>query len=149
MTHRHSGAIGTACLTGVAWLVFTASVANSQDDSGKTKQTEKKKAETRKVDVQVNVSATDGKPLTAGLMVEISGQEPICGSLNSKEARETVDDKGRALFRDLPACRVTVKINSNQYLPVRKAIDLTGYRSCTAGSARQGKWRDWASATRL
>ena len=139
---RQSVAIGTACLTGVALLVLTASVADSQDDSGKARQTDKKKSETRKVDVQVNVSARDDKRLPAGLRVEISGQETVCGSLNSNDAQAPVDDKGKAMFRDLPGCKVTVKINSNQYLPVRKAVDLAGYRSCAAAAPVKGNGED-------
>jgi 3D (Asp-Asp-Asp) domain-containing protein len=134
MAHRPSAAIGSACLTGVALLVFTASAANSQDDAGKSKQTEKKKAEARKLEVKVKVSAADGKPLPAGSMVEISGQETACGSLNSNDARATVDDKGEAVFPELPACKVTVKMNLNRYLPARKVVDLTGYKSCAAAT---------------
>jgi hypothetical protein len=85
----------------------------------------------------VNVSSKDDKPLPAGLRVEISGQESVCGSLNSNDAKAPVDDKGKAMFRDLPGCKVTVKINSNQYLPVRKAVDLAGYRSCAAAAPKE------------
>jgi hypothetical protein len=138
MTHRHGPAIGAACLTGMALLVLTASATNRQDDSGKPKQIEKKKAETRRVDVQVKVTVTDGKPLPAGSMVEISGQETTCGSLNSNDAQATIDEKGVAMFRDLPACKVTVKINLDRYLPVRKPVDLTGYKSCVAAKPVKG-----------
>jgi hypothetical protein len=119
----------------VVWLVLTASLAHSQDDPGKTaKPAEKKKPEAKKVMVQVKVTASDGKPLPAGLTVEISGQEAACGSLNSTDARTTVDEKGKGMFPDLPACKVTVKINLNQYLPVRRVVDLAGYKSCTTAA---------------
>ena len=42
----------------------------------------------------MKVSAADSKPLPAGSMVEISGQETACGSLTSNDARATVDDEG-------------------------------------------------------
>jgi hypothetical protein len=118
------------CLTGIALLVMTASMANPQDNSAKSKPAEKKKADPKKVDVLVKVSATDGKALPGGAVVEISGQETTCGSLNVSDAQSTLDEKGEALFRDIPACKVTVKINLNEYMPVRKAVDLSGYKTC-------------------
>lgn len=130
MTFRLRTAISMACLTGVALLVMTGSVAYPQDDSDKSNQSEKKKPEARKVDVKVKVSATDGKRLPANSVVEISGQESPCGNLNSNDARATVDDKGEAIFHGVPACKVSVKINLNEYLPVTKRVDLTDYKSC-------------------
>jgi hypothetical protein len=124
MRHGLNTAAGMACLAGVAF-VLTAGVACPQDDPGNSKQ------KAKRVDVLVKVSTKDGRPLPPRSMVEISGQDPDCGSLNSNDAKATLDDKGEAIFRDLPACSVAVKINLSQYLPVRKIIDL---RSCTAAT---------------
>jgi hypothetical protein len=132
MTYRHNTALGSACVAGLMLLVFAASVAYPQDEPGEAKQTDKKKAETRKVEVHVKVAAKDGRPIPSRSTVEISGREAPCGTLSSNDARETVDDKGEATFQNLPACKVTVKMNLNEFMPVRVLVDLTGSKSCAA-----------------
>ena len=131
-------AIGTACLTLLASLAFTPSLY-PQDEPGKSKQLEKKAGESRRVDVQVKVSTPDKKPLPSGTTVEISGQETACGNLNSNDAHETVNENGEARFQNLPACKVSVKINLTQYMPLRKLIDLTTYKSCSPAAPAAGK----------
>jgi hypothetical protein len=105
-------------------LLLLAHVASAQDD------TKKKKADVRHVDIQVKVSTSDGKTLPAGATVEVSAQEEHCGTLNAKDITQTLDVNGLATFRDLPVCRVSVKVNLRQYLPVRKVVDLS--TSCTS-----------------
>ena len=105
-------------------LLLVALGAGAQDDA------KAKKPEVRRVDIQVKVSTSDGKPLPAGATVEVSAQEGQCGTLNSQDLTQTLDANGLATFRNLPACKVAVKVNLDQYLPVRKVVDLATF--CTS-----------------
>ncbi len=137
MKRRLNPADKTLCMIGMAVLACTSSLY-SQGGPEKSNQPEKKETETKKVDVQVKVSTMDKKPLPSGSMVEISGQETACGNLNASDARETVNENGEATFRNLPACKVSVKMNLTRYLPLRKLIDLAGYKSCAPGPSARG-----------
>lgn len=87
----------------------------------------------KRVEVHVKVVTADAKPLPAGSMVEISGAETGCGRLNTSDARAMFDERGEAVLRDLPACKVAVKMNLAQYLPVRKVVDLGVSKPCAGG----------------
>jgi hypothetical protein len=135
MTHWTSTVLRTSCLVGLAFLDASTSVASPQGGTSKSDQAEKGRAENKKVDVKVRVSANDGTPIPAGSVVEISGQESTCGKLSSDDLRASINESGEVMFRDLPACKVTVKINLSQYKPGRKEVDLRGYRSCSPASS--------------
>lgn len=114
-----------ACL---ALPVSIFSVAAFQIDSDQPQLSEGKKAEAKKIEVHVRVSAKDGKPLPPKTVVEISGKEKACGSLNSRDETETIDEKGEAKF-SLPVCKITVKVNVALYIPAIKQVDLADYKS--------------------
>jgi hypothetical protein len=123
-------AAGLVCLS---LITLVPSFAVSQTDSSKPQQSEgskpeEKKAEAKKIEVHVKVSAKDGKPLPAKTIVEISGKEKACGSLNSNDETEAIDENGEATF-SLPVCKVTVKVNVALYIPAIKQVDLANYKS--------------------
>jgi hypothetical protein len=125
--------VTTAVLMCLALLVPIPSVAVTQSDSDKSQQsedkkTEEKKADAKRIEVRVKVSAKDGKPLPSRTVVEISGKEKACGSLNSTDATAKIDEKGEATF-SLPVCRVTIKVNVDMYFPAIKQVDLADYKS--------------------
>jgi hypothetical protein len=125
--------ITAAALTCLALMIPIPSFAVFQTDSNKPQQsegnkTEEKKAEGKKIEVHVKVSAKDGKPLPPKTMVEISGKEKACGSLNSNDETEAIDEEGEATF-SLPVCKITVKVNVALYIPAIKQIDLANYKS--------------------
>jgi hypothetical protein len=125
--------VTTALLTCLALLVPIRSVAVSQTDPDKSQQsgskkTEEKKADAKRIEVHVKVSAQDGEPLPPKTLLEISGKEKACGSLNSTDATAMIDEKGEATF-NLPVCKVTVKINVALYIPAIKQVDLASYKS--------------------
>jgi len=122
------------CVVAVASLGLAASLY-AQTGPEKTKEVDKKKA-SKTVDVQVKVSTTEGKPLPAGSAVEVSGHESACGNLTDLTA--AVNDQGEATFRNLPPCKITVKVNLPQFMPAIKGVDLATYRSC-AQPAPAGK----------
>lgn len=105
-------------------------VARAQGNSAHGEPTDRSD---RRVEVHVKAVAADGKPLPAGSMVEISGAETRCGRLSTSDARAMLDERGEAVLRDLPACKVAVKVNLVQYLPVRKVVDLSASRPCAGG----------------
>jgi len=134
MATKHKRSIGTGRLMGVTLLLLmvagTEPVATAQANSAAGEQTARKD---RRVQVHVKAVTTDGKALPSGSTVEISGTETACGPLSTNDARATLDDKGEAVLRDLPGCRVAVKVNLAQYLPVRKVVDLGASKPCAEG----------------
>ena len=115
----------TTLAVGFVLLFLTVGVAVSQDSSSKADENK-----TKLIEVRVQVSTQDGKTLPANSMVEISGQEKACGSsLNSNDARTAINQQGEAIFREVPVCKVTVKLNLNLYVPFRKVLDLADYKA--------------------
>jgi hypothetical protein len=113
--------------------LLLAATALPQDEPAPPKPAEnkkaaEKKAAPKKIDVRVKVSVEDGGELPPDLRVQVSGQEPACGGLNANDASAAVAENGEALFRDLPVCKVAVKLNANRFLPVRAAVDLAAYK---------------------
>ena len=117
----------------LAGLVLTGGDVLSQDIAdnpvaGETRTVDRP-AEVAKIEVRIKVTTTDGRPLPANSKVEISGQEPACGVLSSNDQFATIDAHGEAVFRDIPACKVTIKINVSLYVFLRKAVDLANFKS--------------------
>jgi hypothetical protein len=131
--NRHKITVTTAVMTCLVLLFPIPSVAAPQaganaSPQGAGKKTEEKKTDVKKIEVRVKVSAKDGKPLPSKTMVEISGKDKTCGSLDSNDATATLDEKGEATF-NLPACKVTVKVNAALYIPAIKQVDLADYKA--------------------
>jgi hypothetical protein len=89
----------------------------------------KKAAAPKKIDARFKVLVEEGGERPQNLRIEISGQESACGSLTTVGTSAAVDEHGEALFKDLPVCKITVKINANRFLPLRLPFDLATYKA--------------------
>ena len=128
----------TALFAGLSAMTVAASVAFPQDeppqatqpgaDAADARKADEKKAEPKAVDVRFKVSIKGGGDVPANTKIEISGREDACGPLQTEDATSTVNDKGEAVFKNLPPCKVTYKVNRSPYLPVRQLFDLAGYK---------------------
>jgi len=118
---------------GLAILVLTGGDALAQgtvdNPVSEEARSVERPAEVAKIDVHIKVTTTDGRPLPPNSKVEISGQEAACGVLSSNDQFATIDARGEAVFRDIPACKVTIKINISLYVFLRKAVDLANFTS--------------------
>jgi len=118
---------------GLAMLLLTGGDALSQDivdnPVPEESKTVAKATQVAKVEVRIQVTTMDGKSLPPNSKVEISGQEEACGVLSSRDEFATIDARGEAVFRDIPACKVTIKINVSLYVFLRKAVDLANFSS--------------------
>ena len=117
---------------GFVMLVLTAAPAFTQDSVDVPDPQENRKtvpeSEAAKIEVHIQVSTMDGKPLPLNSKVEISGREKSCGVLGSNDAFATISAHGEAIFKEIPACKVTIKINVNLYVTLRKEVDLATYK---------------------
>ena len=117
---------------GFGMLVLTAAPALSQDSIDvpgpqvDTRTTPE--SEAPKIEVHIQVSTMDGRSLPANSKVEISGREKSCGVLGDNDAFATISAHGEAIFKEIPACKVTIKINVNRYVTLRKEVDLATYK---------------------
>ena len=137
MTQRITS-VAAALVAGLGMAALATSVVASQDKTSKPQQGDGKTAEAKKanekkselkgVEVHFKVSVEESGDLPPNTKIEISGREAACGSLQTDDAVSTINEKGEAGFKDLPACKVTVKVNQTGYLPWRQTFDLADYK---------------------
>lgn len=130
--------VATALLAGLGMAAPATALAVSQDNTSKSKQADVKTAEPKKTDEKKSapnavefhfkVSVKDNGDLPANTKIEISGSEAACGSLQTTDVTSIINEKGEAVFKGLPACKVTVKVNQTGYLLWRQAFDLAAYK---------------------